>query len=162
MSRPVPRSTLLAFVLFACGPASDPFPHEYETRFREARPPCEISHDHELRYVRVFTDAAAYDPYVSGAGAFPPGATLLKAEYDDPRCTELLSYVLMVKQAPGSTPALEHDWSWQRFDPDRRPLEDPRTIPLTCIDCHAFHCREAPYGNDLTCTPGAPEPAPRM
>jgi hypothetical protein len=154
--------TLLVLSTLACGGPGEPFPDDYETRFREARVPCQISHDHELRYVRVFASETAYDPYVEGTGAFPPGASLIKAEYDDPACTELLSYVLMVKQPAGSTSADLHDWSWQRFGPDRSPVDDPREIPFVCVDCHDFHCREAPYGNDYTCTPGAPEPPPRM
>jgi hypothetical protein len=149
-----------AAVLLVSGcPAPDaPFPPDYETRWREARVPCQLSHDHELRYVRVFADEAAYGPYTTGTGTFPVGATLFKAEYDDPACTEVLSYVLMVKEEPGSTPPEEHDWSWRRFDPDRHEVIDPRAIPTTCIDCHDYHCAAPPYGNDFTCTPGAPEP----
>jgi len=160
MCRVAPPALMLVLSI-GCGPSGEPFPRDYETRWREARTPCVLSHDHELRYVRVFADDAALDPYVTGAGAFPPGATLLKAEYDDPECTELLSYVLMEKLEPGASPPGEHDWTWRRFDPDRTEVDDPRFIPSTCIDCHDYHCREAPYGNDYTCTPGAPEPDPR-
>ena len=152
--------TLLAILGAGC--ASDPpFPRDYETRWRETRLPCQISHDHELRYVRVFADDAAHAPYTTGVGAFPVGATLLKAEYDDPSCSELLSFVLMVKLEPGVGPAEEHDWTWQRFDPDLTEVHDPRFIPTTCIDCHDYHCAAPPLGNDYTCTPGAPEPMAR-
>lgn len=145
-----------AALVASCAP--EPFPTDYATRWRETRLPCQISHDHELRYVRVFADDGAYAPYTTGVGSFPPGATLLKAEYNDPACTELLSYVLMVKLEPGSTPTEEHDWTWQRFDRDRSEVHDPRFIPQTCLDCHDYHCAAPPYGNDYTCTPGAAEP----
>lgn len=153
----------LALVALGCGPpAGDaPFPADYESSWREARDACTISHDHELRYIRVFTDDLAFGPYTRQDGPYPAGARLLKAEYDDPDCTELLSFVLMEKQEPGSTPSDEHDWSWRRFDPDRREVHDPRQIPFTCIDCHEWHCAEAPYGWDYTCPPGSPEPPPR-
>ncbi|MBN8612248.1 MAG: hypothetical protein J0L92_16760 [Deltaproteobacteria bacterium] len=152
---------LSTVLLGGCPSPSEPFPTDYETRWREARTPCVLSHDHELRYVRVFADDAAFLPYTTGTGTFTPGATLLKAEYDDPACTELLSYVLMVKLEPGTTPPEEHDWTWQRFDPDRTEIHDPRFIPQTCLDCHDYHCAAPPYGHDYTCTPGAPEPMPR-
>lgn len=163
MSRPMLRLTVPAACVFlaACPSPNDPFPPDYETRWREARVPCQISHDHELRYVRVFADEAAYDPYVTGTGTFAPGATVFKAEYNDPECTEILSYVMMVKLEEGTGPPEEHDWTWRRFDPDRTEVHDLRLIPQTCLDCHDYHCAAPPYGNDYTCTPGAPEPPPR-
>ncbi len=153
---------VLSIALVSCGPppSDAPFPEDYEASWREARDACTISHDHELRYIRVFTNEAAFEPYTLHEQPYPVGATLLKAEYDDPDCTELLSYVLMEKLAPGAAPPDEFGWSWRRFDPDRREVHDARTIPFTCIDCHEWHCAEAPYGWDYTCPPGAPEPSP--
>ncbi len=151
---------LLGLSALGCDPPR-PFPADYETRWRETRVPCQISHDHALRYVRVFADDAAFAPYTTGVGDYPTGATLLKAEYDDPECSELLAYVVMVKLEPGSGVPGEHDWTWRQFEPDLTEVHDLRLIPTTCIDCHDYHCAAPPLGNDYTCTPGAPEPMPR-
>jgi hypothetical protein len=135
-----------------------PFPRDYERVWDEARAPCVLSHDHELRHVRVFANDLAFGPYTLANAAYPVGAILLKAEYNDDACTELLSYVVMEKLPAGSTPSDEHDWTWRRFDPERREIVDARMIPATCITCHEVHCEAPPYGWDYTCTPGAPEP----
>ena len=50
---------VLATFVTSCPSPSEPFPTDYATRWREARVPCQISHDHELRYVRVFAADAA-------------------------------------------------------------------------------------------------------
>lgn len=155
---------LLALAVGSCGPedpAPGPFPADYERTWSEARERCTLSHDHELRYIRVFANDAALGPYSRQDAPYPPGAALLKAEYDDPDCSELLSFVLMEKLAPGTTPPDEHDWTWRRFDAQRREIVDRRAIPSTCIDCHAWHCEEPPYGWDYTCPPGSIEPTPR-
>jgi hypothetical protein len=157
--------SLLAFALAVfgtCHPSeAPPFPPNYETQWREARAPCTLSHDHELRWIRVFANDRAYEPYVSQSGPYPPGAILLKAEYDDRACTELVSIVVMEKMEPGATPPSELGWRWRRFGPDRREIIDPSAIPSTCTTCHEFHCREPPYGWDYTCPPGSIEPPPR-
>ena len=156
------RIVLVLFVLVACDPdpppGDAPFPADYEASWTEARETCTLSHDHELRYIRVFANDGALGPYSRRDAPYAPGAALLKAEYADPDCTELLSYVYMEKLEPGIGPVEEHDWSWRRFDPDRREVFDPRFIPATCIDCHAWHCEDPPYGWDYTCPPGSPEP----
>lgn len=160
MCRVAPLALLIVLLTACGGPGEGPFPADYESRWEEARTPCTLSHDHELRYIRVFANDLAYAPYTSATGTYAPGAMLLKAEYDDATCTELLSYVLMEKLEPGASPPGEHDWTWRRFESDRSEVNDPRFIPSTCIDCHDFHCREAPYGLDFTCPEGAPEPPP--
>jgi hypothetical protein len=116
---------------------------------------CMLSHEHELRYVRVVVDAAAAIPYAMLAPEhpYPVGATLVKLEYDDPGCTALLGYTAMQKQAAGSAP-LANDWRWQRVDAKRRVLEDG--APNSCVNCHRHHCEEPECGFpkcgfDLTC-----------
>jgi hypothetical protein len=148
-------------LLSTCGPPEPPFPVDYETQWREARPPCELSHDHELRWVRVFANELAFDPYTRHDRPYQPGAILLKAEYDDRACAEVVSYVVMERLPNGTTPPGEHDWTWRRFGPDRREIEDDPTIPFVCVDCHDWHCRELPYGWDYTCVPDGIEPPPR-
>src|SRR5688500_15300847 len=92
--------------LLSCrpGPTEGPFPADYELAWREARVPCTLSHDHELRYIRVFANDLAFEPYTKHEEPYPVGARLLKAEYNDAECSELLSFVLMEKLAPGMAP----------------------------------------------------------
>ncbi len=156
-----------ALLLVATGcPGPDPiepsadFPADFPAAFREARTPCTLSHDHELRYIRVYADDAAYEAYRQQDRPYPVGARLLKVEYDDEACTELLDYVLMERLETGSRPE-ELDWEWRRFDALRRDIVDRRRIPATCIDCHDWHCARPPYGWDYTCPEGGMEPPPR-
>lgn len=144
----------------SCGPdPSDdvPFPTDYATRWREART-CAISHDHELRYIQTFVNDLADEPYATFASPYPPGSILLKPEFDDEFCTELLAYTVMVKLEPGDSPDTQ-DWRWLRYDAERRPIEEAGVIPEGCIACHRWHCGELPYGWDLTCAPDLEPPA---
>jgi hypothetical protein len=141
---------------FGCG--ADPFPPESEPGWIEARTPaCVLSHDHDLTFIRVWTDEGAHQPYVQQAGVYPVGARLLKGLYRDEDCLDLTGWVTMEKLAEGSAPEL-YDWDWQRFRADGSVLDDPRRVPYGCVDCHVWHCEEPPYGNDLTCNPNGPEP----
>src|SRR5262245_13850877 len=151
MLRFAPAAVLscLGASLVACTP-EPPFPADYEARWREARTPCQLSHDHELRWVRVFANELAFDPYTLHDRPYEPGAILLKAEYNDRACRELLSYVVMERLPAGTTAPGEHDWTWRRFGPDRREILDDGAIPFVCVDCHDWHCRELPYGWDYT------------
>lgn len=152
---------LLVVSLIACGPSSAPFPADYEESWQEARTPCTLSHDHELRYIRVFASPDALEPYTRAMTAYPVGATLLKVEYADSDCSEPLSLVSMEKLESMRAPPNTLGWSWRRFDPDLREIHDADTIPATCIDCHRWHCAEPPFGWDYTCPPGAEEPDAR-
>ena len=146
---------MLAAVAGSCG---DPFPPASDPGWVEVRTPCTLSHDHDLTYIRVWADPLAHDPYTNlGSSPYPVGATLLKGMYRDERCEQLVSWVTMEKLPEGTAPE-EYDWDWHRFDDDGSEIIDPRRIPYTCIDCHAWHCAEPPYGFDLSCTPNGPEP----
>lgn len=149
--------TLALLIAIGCGPGVE-IPADFEG-YTEARTPCVLSHDHSLRYVRVFADDDALGPYTRADAPYPTGARLLKAEYDDDACSELLGYVLMTKLEPG-TASFDRDWDWARFDAEGQRISDPRFIPSTCVDCHTWHCAAPPYGWDFTCTEGAPEPPP--
>ena len=119
-----------------------------------------MSHEHELRYIRVVVNAAAADNYArlaNGAtpdAAYPVGAMLVKLEYDSAGCeNDLLGYTAMEKLMPGANPA-GHDWRWQRVDAERNVLQDG--APTTCLGCHRHHCQEPECGYphcgfDLTC-----------
>lgn len=116
---------------------------------------CAHSHEHELRYIRVLVDAAAKVPYekLNADHPYPVGATLVKLEYDDSDCTQLLGYTAMQKRASGAY-ATGNDWRWQRVNNQRRVTEDGALS--TCIGCHSHHCTEPACGYvgcgfDLTC-----------
>ena len=154
---------MLAVALLALcgcpGPADDaPFPVEFETEWTEARTPCTLSHDHELTYIRVFADDAALGPYTLRRDFYPPGARLLKVEYTDEACTEIIDYVMMERLADGAAPA-DLDWRWLRYDAGRELVVDRRTEPERCINCHTCHCGMPPFGWQFTCSLEGLEPA---
>lgn len=125
---------------------ADPiFPADVETAFTEARE-CRTSIDHDLRHFKVFTDALAQGPYANRDAPFPEGATVVKVEYADEGCTDVVGYTAMKKLAEGSdSNAL--DWHWQQTEADRRVLEDGSV--QRCYTCHRT-C-EAPEGWEHTC-----------
>jgi hypothetical protein len=136
-----------------CGPEPDPgpdpvFPERPEAQWTELRD-CRHSHEHELRFIRVFASPDAEASYLalSPEVPYPVGARLVKLEYDDAECTQLLGYTALEKLPPGTSTAAG-DWLWQRVGPDRKVLEEG-AMPR-CINCHQEHC-EPPYGYDLTC-----------
>jgi hypothetical protein len=150
-------SLVLAVSVLGCGPEGA-FPPEMDPdAWIEARPPCTLSHDHDLTYIRVWADPAAHPIYTTFDGAYPAGATLLKGMYRDEECEELVGFVTMVKLEPGSAPE-DMDWDWRRYDETGHEMVNPRRIPSTCVDCHVWHCGEQPYGWDLTCSQEGVEP----
>lgn len=148
----------LALALSGCPSPPVPFPADYETAWTEARTPCTLSHDHELTYIRVFVNDLALGPYRDQSSRYPEGAALLKVEYEDEDCSTIRDYVLMERLGPGEAPE-DLEWAWERYDASRRVVTDRRFEPETCINCHVCHCGEPPYGWQLTCPEGAPEPA---
>ena len=144
---------LVLVSLAACsdepGPAQpEPiFPSDFETTFQETRS-CRFSHDHELRSIRVFADAAAAEPYTTWSKPYPARATIVKIEYEDDQCTEVQGYSAMQKLEPGADP-VNGDWLWQKLDA-KRVVSSAEDIPSRCLDCHEYHCRP-PYGFDLAC-----------
>jgi hypothetical protein len=124
------------------------FPADFEARYLEMRD-CRHSHEHELRYIRVFASESAQASYaaLSPEAPYPPGATLVKIEYDDEACSTELQYTAMQKLGAGENRA-GGDWLWQRVSLEREVLEEG--APVRCINCHAVHCAP-PYGYDLSC-----------
>ena len=110
---------------------------------------CRPSHEHELRYIRVFASPSAQESYaaLSDATPYPVGAALVKLEYEDELCAELIEYTSMQKLEPGDNP-VGGDWLWQRVSTEREVVENG--APWRCINCHTHHCAP-PYGYDLTC-----------
>jgi hypothetical protein len=158
--RPIARAALAALtvagtgllVAAGCGPgepAGEPiFPERPETQWAEMRD-CRHSHEHELRFIRVFASPDAEASYLalSPETPYPVGARLVKLEYDDAECTQLIGYTALEKLPAGTSPA-GGDWLWQRVSPEREVMEEG-AMPR-CINCHEEHC-EPPYGYDLTC-----------
>lgn len=127
-----------------CPGAEPVFPADVEESFTEVRD-CRTSIEHELHHIRVFVDEVAHDPYEQRDVLFPPGATVVKIEYEDDGCTELIGYTAMRKLAEGEgEDAL--GWHWQETDPDRVVLEDGALE--RCIRCHRA-CDDE--GHDSTC-----------
>jgi hypothetical protein len=124
------------------------FPADVAERYQEMRD-CRHSHEHELRYIRVLVSESAREPYarLSPEAPYPVGATLVKLEYDDPECMELLEYTAYRKLEPGANPEGD-DWLWQRVSREREVVEEG--APWRCVGCHRAHCAP-PYGYDLTC-----------
>lgn len=150
-------AVVLGVFAIACGPQTA-FPPEVEPDvWIESRPPCTLSHDHDLTFIRVWTDGAAHGPYTTFEGAYPVGARLLKGMYRDEQCEELIAFVTMEKLEPGTSPETQ-DWDFRRFDAAGTEVIDRRRIPSTCVDCHTWHCGELPYGWDLTCSQEGIEP----
>jgi hypothetical protein len=124
------------------------FPANYGASYQERRD-CRPSHEHSLRYIRVMASESALAPYaaLSEDEPYPVGAVLLKLEYDDEDCAELVEYTSLEKLEPGANPA-GGDWLWQRVSTEREVIENG--APWTCINCHTVHCAP-PNGYDLTC-----------
>jgi len=124
------------------------FPADLERTYTELRG-CRESHEHELHFIRVLVSPSAIEPYqaLSPDLPYPEGATLVKLEYDDDACSELVLYTAYRKLAPNANLA-GGDWLWQRVGPERDVIEEG--APWRCINCHTYHCAP-PYGYDLTC-----------
>ena len=128
------------------GPALGPPVFDDLSNWTEVRD-CRGSHEHELRFIRVVANALALENYDIWDQPYLVGSTLVKLEYFDENCEELVGYTAMEKLEEGENPP-GYDWWWQKLDEDRRVTEEG--APFNCIDCHRFHC-EPPAGYDLTC-----------
>lgn len=117
---------------------------------------CRISHEHWLHGVRVVVNELAWQPYVSwlpyekGNQPFPVGAMVVKPEYNDDKCIELLGYTVMRKESPGYWPQ-GNDWQWFELDATGMTVKQGK-LTKECVTCHVQHCA-LPNGFDLTCTP---------
>lgn len=150
------RPSLLAAVVVGCtpatggeedaGPALGPPVFDDISTWTEVRD-CRGSHEHELRFIRVFANALALENYDIWDKPYLVGSTLVKLEYYDEGCQELVGYTAMEKLEEGKNPP-GYDWWWQKLDENKRVTAEG--APFNCIDCHRFHC-EPPYGYDLTC-----------
>jgi hypothetical protein len=135
-----------ASVLAGCG-APAVVPADYERTYQEVRD-CRRSGDHDLNFIRVLTDPAAFEAYQQRDRAFPLNAVVMKVEYADQDCTDVAGFTAMKKLETGA--ATEGgDWQWQKLDGRRRVLEDGQ--PPGCVGCHR-PCQGGTQGHDWTCT----------
>ena len=122
------------------------FPADYATTFKEVRPcRAQASPDHDLHYVRILADPAAFAPYTKRDAAFPVGAVVLKEEYENEGCKDLVLWTAMRQEAAGYD-ATTGDWHWQEVGKDRAVTADG--VVKRCASCHRAGNPDAP--NDQT------------
>lgn len=128
------------------GPVADPFfAEDVEGSYTEVRD-CRSSIEHELRYIRVFADDVAHEPYTTRPdGGFPEDAIVVKVEYADDGCTDVIGYTAMKRLADGASPEAL-DWHWQEANGNQKVFSDGPL--LRCVGCHE-RCDGA---YDATCT----------
>jgi hypothetical protein len=122
------------------------FPASYRDEYTMVRD-CRTSIEHDLVSVRVWANPAATGPYQTRTGELPDGALLVKEEYSDRECTDLIGFTVMRREA-GYAPA-EGDWHWQSVAFDRNVVEDG--VIFECFACHLEDCGLPPEGFDGTC-----------
>jgi hypothetical protein len=129
-------------------PESDPspagfVPHDYAERFEEVRD-CRFSVEHDSVYIRILAAPEAAAAYRDGQYPFEVGTVIVKQEFRDASCTDVLGVTAMQRLATGEAP--EHgDWSWERAGPNLTVVDG--VDPAGCAACH----QACTSGRDLTC-----------
>jgi len=144
---------LAAALAVGCGDDDDDpplFPEDYAATYQEVRDCRRSGGAHDINHIRVLADPDAVGPYSDRTAPFPPGAVVLKEEYDfgDTTCSSgLVQWSVMAKLPDGDSPDTL-GWQWQRVSNLGDVLEQdtPR-----CIGCHEG-CGVPPDGYDGTCT----------
>lgn len=140
--------TLVAALSSSCSEAAPPvepaFPDDYRTSYTMVRD-CRRSIEHDLVFVRVWADPTAAETYLSRDGSLPDGSVIVKEEFDDEGCTDLIGFTVMQRQQ-GFAPA-SGDWRWQEVTADRTVVTDG--VRAECFLCH--EACEPPEGFDWTC-----------
>jgi hypothetical protein len=146
------RSGLLfvAVLLSACAEVDSPLakvviPADYRTAFVPVRR-CGPGNEHGLISVVVRVRAEQAALYDTGPFPYPQGSLVVKEEYRDSQCTDLMGYTAMRKEAAGYFPSAG-DWQWFSLDPYGVVLKDGKQE--SCSHCHVQMC--GPKNRDLTC-----------
>lgn len=141
----IARVSLAVVLAAGCsGHTSDPpaptappavWPNDWEKSYTQARP-CSAMHsiDHDLHYVKIWTDKASAAPYQTKDPKQPlaNGAVILKPEYEDKNCSVLVTFTAM-RREKGFDPA-HGDWHWQKADPSGAVVQDGKID--RCFMCH--------------------------
>ena len=140
-------------VLGACGddsggtkpPSGDLiFPKEFLNDYVLVRG-CRFSTEHDGNFIAVYCNPGDAGAYTDGTYPLPEGTTLVKIEYADETCTQIVRYSVMRRLAGNADPGLG-DWEWQRVDANFNVIASPP--PAGCFSCHTG-CTD---GRDFTCT----------
>jgi hypothetical protein len=136
-----------ALALGGCERDDDPppslLPESYPAGFSEVRD-CRFSVEHSSVNIRILADAPARAVFEDESYPFPEGALVVKEEYRDMQCTELVGYTLMERRGAGDEEAMD-GWAWQRLD-ERRIVIGPEDA-RACAGCH----RSCTEGRDGVC-----------
>jgi hypothetical protein len=118
------------------------FPEDFAQSYVKVHD-CRRSIEHDLSQVEVYADPTSADRYLEGSYPFAAGSVVVKVEYADDDCTELLGYTAMQRAREGEPSAME-GWFWQHLDKNRKSLH---ADPNKCVACHSS-CSD----RDFTCT----------
>jgi len=89
--------------------------------------------DHDADHVMIFADPNTPVDFCAAGPDFPPGTTLVMAEYADEGCTDLVRYTAMSKDPPGALPG-QPGWTYEMLNASMRVIE-PNKVS-TCSSCH--------------------------
>lgn len=146
-----PALFALAALSFGCDDGDDPsapdaavpvFADDWAERYVELRD-CRHSIEHDLEFIRVLADPAAAERFracvtyeeptdPACADPFAEGAVVLKAQYRDAACTDLLRWSAVRREA--AAPAEGGGWRWQEVGADGTVRVDG--APPACVRCH--------------------------
>jgi hypothetical protein len=115
-------------------PAESLLPADYQQSYPVVRS-CRNSIDHDLRFIVIRALAGTEQQYETGPFPRPVGTILIKEEFSDRGCTDLVGWTLMRKE-PSGYDATYGDWRWQRLDAARKVTEDGHLV--RCASCHSF------------------------
>jgi hypothetical protein len=154
-SRRLPGVPLwLGLALMAAGPGCDDappppapaslLPAGYQQGYPVVRS-CRNSIEHDLRYIVIRVLAGTEAQYETGPFPRQVGTLIIKEEFSDRGCGDLLGWTLMRKEAAGYD-GRHGDWHWQRLDATGKVTEDG-PVPR-CASCHALPACQA---RDFAC-----------
>lgn len=112
------------------------FPADYAQSWTKVRD-CRSSSSHDFHMIVIWADPDAAGPYLNRDADFPVGSVVLKEEFDlgDTECTgDIVQWAVMKRLEPGSAPAEQLDWFWQKVDRTGNVVSENEA---RCFGCHA-------------------------
>ena len=118
-------------------------PATYPAGFSEVRD-CRFSVEHSAVNIRILADGPGTAVFADESYPFPVGTLVVKEEYRDMQCRDLVGYTLMERRPDGDEEASD-GWAWQRLDAAAKVIgpDDDRS----CTGCH----RSCTMGRDGVC-----------